>query len=247
VRSSYRFAIVGAGLAGLSLARAFARGGTSGPIAIVDAKRAFVDDRTWSFWDVDGCDDVRLASGAWHRWELVDDSGSYVQQSSRSPYVAIKSRDFYADALAAVGEAGYDVLLGEPVTAIVEARDSCTIALQTRSIVADYVFDARGLTAAMAGASAVRQCFVGQRIEVAGDAFDPATATLMDVNAIPATASTSFTSSHSVHARLWSRTRTSRGARYRARGSRRNSRHTSSDASATCGRSRAIARRERFR
>ena len=180
-RSSYRFAIVGAGLAGLSLARAFARRGVTDPIVIIDAKPAFVDDRTWSFWDVDGGDDARLASGTWNRWEFRDDSGSYAQQSVDMPYISIKSRDFYAAAQRLISDSGYDLLLDEAVNSIVESVGSCVISTRHHTIVADYVFDARGLSGEMVGKSDVVQRFVGRRVVVDYDTFDATTATLMDV------------------------------------------------------------------
>jgi len=181
VRSSYRFAIVGAGLAGLSLARAFARRGVTDPIVIIDAKPAFVDDRTWSFWDVDAGDDARLASGTWNRWEFRAHSGAYMQQSAGAPYVSIKSRDFYAAAQTHISDSGYDLLLGEAVTSIVESVGSCAISTRDRTIVADHVFDARGLSREMVGRSDLVQRFAGRRVVVDFDAFDATTATLMDV------------------------------------------------------------------
>ncbi|GAC1526007.1 MAG: lycopene cyclase family protein [Vulcanimicrobiaceae bacterium] len=180
-RSSYRFAILGAGLAGLSLARAFARCGMRDRIVIVDAKAAFRDDRTWSFWDTDASADARLAFGRWHAWQLVVGRDAHVQHSASAPYVAVRSADFYASARAEIEAAGFEIALGERVTDVAESDRGCVVDTSQRRIRADVVFDARGLTAAMVEASAVVQRFVGRRIVTAGDAFDPAVATLMDV------------------------------------------------------------------
>lgn len=181
--SAYRFAIVGAGLAGLSLARALARSRIPGSVAIVDAKETFPDDRTWSFWDTDNSTDAALATGSWSHWQLTDASGTYVQHSSTIPYVTIKSREFYDSTLAEIGAADYDLVLGEAVTSIEERADGCTVTTPSQTIAADYVFDARGLTPAMLAGVDVVQRFVGYRIETASDAFDPTVATLMDVQA----------------------------------------------------------------
>lgn len=181
--SAYRFAIVGAGLAGLSLARAFARSGVAGDVAIVDAKAAFSDDRTWSFWDVDGSSDADLAARSWLRWQLSDESGTYVQQSATIPYVSIKSRSFYDAALAEIRAARYDLFLGEPVVSIDEQARNCAVRTRSRTLHAQYVFDARGLTAAMVDGVDVVQRFAGFRIETACDTFDAGVATLMDVQA----------------------------------------------------------------
>ena len=180
-RSSYRFVILGAGLSGLSLARAFARAGVRDRIAIVDAKPAFRDDRTWSFWDIDANGDAGLAAGRWHAWQLIDARGAYVQRSDRAPYVALRSADFYASARSEIEDAGYEISLGERVADVTESEIGCVVTTGRRRISADIVFDARGLSAAMVGASPVIQRFVGRRITSKRDVFEPGVATLMDV------------------------------------------------------------------
>ena len=180
-QSSYRFVILGAGLAGLSLARAFARSGIRDRITIVDAKPAFRDDRTWSFWDTDQHADARLAVGRWHAWQLVDARTTAVQRSTRAPYVAVRSADFYRSASAEIEAAAYEIALGERVASVSESARGCLVTTSRRSIAADVVFDARGLTGTMVAASPVVQRFVGRRIVTARDAFDPTIATLMDV------------------------------------------------------------------
>lgn len=152
-----------------------------GQVAIIDTKTGFSDDRTWSFWDVDGSSDAGLAAGSWLRWQLSDESGTYAQQSATIPYVSIKSRSFYDAALAEIRAARYDLFLGEPVSSIDEQMRHCTIHTRSRTIRADYVFDARGLTAAMLDGVDVIQRFAGYRIETERDAFDAGVATLMDV------------------------------------------------------------------
>lgn len=139
----YRFAIVGAGLAGLSLARALVRRGVDGPIAILDAKPSIADDRMWSFWDVDGSGDARLASGTWQRWELRDRSGSYTQESAQFPYVSLRSSSFYASVLDELRSRNVDLLLGDAVTAVDESPDSCIVRTRGgRNFAAAYAFDA---------------------------------------------------------------------------------------------------------
>ena len=180
-RSSYRFAILGAGLAGLSLARAFARAGVRDRIAIVDAKPAFRDDRTWSFWDIDASDDARRAAGRWHAWQCIDARGTYVQRSDCSPYVALRSAEFYARARAEIEAAGYEIALGERVASVRESARDCIVTTARRNIRAEVVFDARGLTGSTVAAAGLVQRFVGRRIVTPRDTFDPTVATLMDV------------------------------------------------------------------
>lgn len=178
----YRFVILGAGLAGLSLARALVRHGIDDRVAILDAKPRLADDRMWSFWDVDGSSDAHLASGRWERWELRDRSGAYVQESARFPYVALRSTSFYASVLGELAVRNVDVVLGDAVIAVDEGRDSCVVRTRGgKSATARVVFDARGLDGAMVRDAAVVQRFVGRRIETERDAFDPAVATLMAV------------------------------------------------------------------
>lgn len=179
--SSYRLAILGAGLAGLSLARAFARRGLRDDVVIVDAKPRFRDDRTWSFWDTDANPDVHLARARWNAWQLVDARGAYQQHSKSAPYVALRSADFYASARAEIEAAGFEIALGERVAKVSESSHGCVVETSRRELRADFVFDARGLTAEMVGASHVVQRFAGRRIVTRHDAFEPNVATLMDV------------------------------------------------------------------
>lgn len=178
---SYRFVILGAGLAGLSLARAFARRGMRDRIIVLDAKPVFRDDRTWSFWDTDANSDARLAWGRWNAWQLLDERQTYVQHSTHAPYVALRSADFYASAAAEIEAAGIELALGERVAHVSETTRGCVVTTSRRSIRADVVFDARGLTGGMVESAPVIQRFVGRRIESAHDVFEPGVATLMDV------------------------------------------------------------------
>jgi lycopene beta-cyclase len=179
---AYRFAIIGAGLAGVSLARAFARNGVRGRVAIIDSKARFTDDRTWSFWDVDASADAALAAGSWFRCQLTDRSGTYAQAAA-VPYVALKGAQFYASALMEIESLEHDVYLGERVVGVDARSSGCTVRTNARRIEAEYVFDARGLTAAMIGSVDIVQRFAGCRIETEHDTFDDGVATLMDVQA----------------------------------------------------------------
>ena len=180
-RSSYRFVILGAGLAGLSLARAFARCGIGGDVVILDAKPGFRDDRTWSFWDTDGNPDSHDALGRWNAWQLIDAHGAYRQQSVNAPYVALRSIDFYKHACVEIEAAGFEIALGERVVDVSESDLGCVVTTSQRRVRGDYVFDARGLTTTMVEGAHVVQRFVGRRIVTPYDAFEPDVATLMDV------------------------------------------------------------------
>lgn len=178
---TYRIVILGAGLSGLSLARALARREVSGPILIVDRKPAMADDRTWCYWETPGCDFSDLAIMRWDRWNYRDVSGVYEQRSERHRYTCIRGIDFYRRSLDDIRDAAIDVAFDEHVLNVREEARECAIVTRKRTLRAERVFDARGIAPGMHDRHAIVQRFAGYRVQTATPAFDPRSATLMDV------------------------------------------------------------------
>lgn len=176
----YRYVILGAGAAGLSLCHALLERGVRDPILILDRKAAFADDRTWCFWDVRPTPFSHLASHCWHQWDVLDGRGdAAVQTSPAVGYACLRSRDFYAHVLETIRRCGNVTLsLGcpavscrsGPACAIVEAGGAC--------YQADTVFDSR--PSAPPSGDALVQRFFGQFVKTRTPCFDPTRCTLMD-------------------------------------------------------------------
>lgn len=177
----YRYIILGAGAAGLSLCHYLLERGVRDPILILDRKAAFTDDRTWCFWDVRPTPFTELAAHCWHRWGVFDASGQAAAQTSPTVgYACLHSRDFYAHVLETIRRCGTVTLAsGRPAEACHTASSHVTVQAGGVSYQADYVFDSR-LRPRPEDDDALTQRFFGQFIRTEAPCFDPARCTLMD-------------------------------------------------------------------
>lgn len=172
-----RVAIVGAGMAGLALARALVDRGVR-DLVILDAKPAFADDRTWCWWDVDPTIGARaLVSHRWNSWRVRDDRREAIGSNPAAPYVHLRADVYYADAVRALAEAGIVVRLNAPVLAIEQAPNGAIVRLAGETIACDLAIDARGV---LPHVPRLVQSFHGLRVRADRPIFDPQCATLMD-------------------------------------------------------------------
>lgn len=180
--------ILGAGLAGLSLADVLLRRGVRSPITIVDARDSFENDRTWCFWDVHDHPYRDLVQHRWNDWTFAAQGVSYRQSSPATPYCYLPADRFYEDALSRIRAApNCTLLLGTTIgDAVVEDR---RVVVQTSAgeLSAPYVFDALATggptwprVAPHLGPGVLAQRFLGWFIEASEPVFDPTCATLMD-------------------------------------------------------------------
>ena len=181
VESRYRYIILGAGAAGLSLCHSLLERGVRDPILILDRKAAFADDRTWCFWDVRPTPFTDLVSHCWHRWGIFDASGqAAVQTSPAVGYACLHSRDFYAHVLETIHQcSNVTLMLGCPVGECRSTPDSAVVQVGGVSYQGDFVFDSR-LRPTPGDDGALVQRFFGQFIQTDTPCFDPTRCTLMD-------------------------------------------------------------------
>ena len=180
IGTRYRYIILGAGAAGLSLCHALLERGVRDPILILDRKAAFADDRTWCFWNVSPTLFTHLASHCWHEWDIFDGAGAEaVQKSPGVGYACLRSRDFYAHVLELVRRCGNVTLaLGLPVEGCRSEDGGAVVEAGGARYEADYVFDSR-LPAPPDGGM-LTQRFFGQFVRTQAPCFDTTHCTLMD-------------------------------------------------------------------
>ena len=178
-RHAYDVAILGGGLAGLSLAARLAhpRFGHL-RILVVEARPRYVRDKTWSYWATTP-HPFQLAVGhRWAKWAVAAPGQVAVRCSSGLQYESIPSDNFYALAVGAVRAASHiDFHLGVRAEAI-EQDNGVVIRLPDGPVKAGVAFDTRPAPAM--GRHGLTQLFVGQEIETEFAVFDPDVALLMD-------------------------------------------------------------------
>lgn len=180
--------ILGAGLSGLSVARALLRQRPGAPIALIDRRTDWPRDRTWCFWDTPGLPDAALATERWHAWRTIGHAAVAEQHSRRHPYLHLPADRFY--------EASFDALRRAPNveihagTSVLGVRHGpgrrLAVSTSAGELPADAVVDALGgkgpwLAGRAAGAVELRQRFLGLEVETERPVFDPSVATLMDL------------------------------------------------------------------
>ena len=93
-------AIIGAGCAGLSLARYIADKGISPPPIMTDKDPSKRHDHIWGFWQTNWLDEAcQIAKGRWHKWQICDHHHSIIHQSQSHPYHAVMASDWLSDCI----------------------------------------------------------------------------------------------------------------------------------------------------
>ncbi len=193
----YKYIILGAGCAGLSLCWYLLEAGVRDPILILDRKTGFGNDRTWCFWDTEPTPFTHLATHRWNTWAVrgSDDRSDIRASSPVTPYVRLRGADFYTAVLARIAvHPNVTVRLGVPITGgYRDEPGGVRVPTGTGDFRGEMLFDALALgsprfpVARPADVTFLQQ-FFGQIIRTESDVFDPQTVTLMDfARQVPAT------------------------------------------------------------
>jgi lycopene beta-cyclase len=179
VTHDYDVAILGAGLAGLSLAARLAAPGFSGlRVLLVEPRAAYVRDRTWSYWALQPHPFQAAVAASWERWAVAGNSTHVVCSAAGLRYESIPSDAFYRLALGLVRAAAHiDLHLGTSATAVEDAH-GVQVTFGSTSVRVAMAFDSRPLTGI--GQHGLVQRFGGLEVETDDPVFDANTAMLMD-------------------------------------------------------------------
>lgn len=186
----YKYIILGAGCAGLSLCWYLLEAGVCDPILILDRRTCFGNDRTWCFWDTEPNPFTPLATHRWPTWEVrrSHDGPGIRASAPATPYVRLRAEDFYQAALARIrAHDNVTLKLGVAVTGGYHENGSGGVCIATSAGVfeGEMLFDALSVGSprfpvAQTGDVTFLQQFFGQFIQTDSDVFDPQTVTLMD-------------------------------------------------------------------
>lgn len=187
--------VVGAGLAGLSLAAALADRPGLGRVLLLDPRDAWENDRTWCYWAGPGDPDAALAARSWERWAVAGPGPTVEREAPGLRYVELPADQVYAARLARVDAAAH---LRRERAAVYTLRDEGDhVALETSAgpLRAGLVVDTRppSLTGPPPpGAVRLLQHFLGWQVRVPSPRFTPGVVTLMDFDTPQEDAQVSF-------------------------------------------------------
>ncbi|PZE27918.1 hypothetical protein DEI86_04795 [Curtobacterium sp. MCBD17_028] len=177
------YAVLGAGCAGLATAIALAERRSAGSVVLLDARTAYTDDHTWSFWHVEPTPFDDCITARWSSWAVRAGGRTVTTTAAATPYVSIRASDYYREALHRLaGLADVRLRLGTAVTGVDAGPDGSTVRTPSGDVPARRVVDARGPvdTRPEDGGGAFAQRFLGVRVRAHRPVFDPGVVTLMD-------------------------------------------------------------------
>lgn len=181
-RSDFDVAILGGGLAGLSLAVRLARQPDK-RVVVLEPRPSYRRDRTWCYWRLHAHPFEAAVATSWSRWDVSRRAGGGRSQtttrgSTLCPYDMIPADRLYAEARAAIAASGnVELRLGCEASRVAEHPGHVEIGTTDGPLTADLAFDSRP-PAPRPGSFAQR--FLGQEVEAARPVFDPGRVTLMD-------------------------------------------------------------------
>jgi len=182
-RPDYDVAILGGGLAGLSLAVRLA--GLPGcRTLIVEPQTEYRRDKTWSYWRLIDHPFDRAIAARWESWDVIrrNREGATVttgRSSASLPYEMIPSDRLYAVAQELIaGAPNIELRLGCHARSIDEQPDGVLVRTSAGEVRAGLVFDSRPPPAGPRGDLVQR--FLGQEVVTDAPVFDAARVTLMD-------------------------------------------------------------------
>lgn len=189
-------AIVGGGLAGLTLGVALVRHGVRARITILDPRTEYADDRTWCFWDVLDHPFRHAVSHRWHAWRITTSNTATRATSQQYAYCRLPAGAFYEQALATLEAADNVTLaLGHTVTSVTGGSHKAVVRTEAGPLAADLAFDARPPAADQWSAGHhpfFSQGFEGWRVRAEKPVWDPAVVDLMDFSDRPGAAAIGF-------------------------------------------------------
>ncbi len=177
--AAYDIAIIGAGLAGLSLAARLAEPAFAGlRVLVLEPRTDYHRDRTWSYWSMQPHPFQAAVTSSWDRWRIVAEDRVVTRSAPGLHYESIPADRLYRIALERIHAAAH-ITLRQGVTAFAE-EDATGVQLRfggefARSRLA---FDTR--PPSRLATHGLTQRFVGWEIETKHDVFDASTVTLMD-------------------------------------------------------------------
>jgi len=179
VPAAYDVAIIGAGLAGLSLAVRLAEPCFAGlRVLVLEPRTHYRRDRTWSYWSLQPHPFQSAVAASWDRWTIATPDRVVTRCAPGLRYESIPADRLYRLALDQIKAAPH-ITLRQGVTAYAEEDDEgVQLRFSGETARARFAFDTRPPVSL--GAHGLTQIFSGWEIETRDAVFDPSAVTLMD-------------------------------------------------------------------
>ncbi len=193
MKKIYDYAVVGAGLSGLTMSYHLAdKAPSDANIALVDMRADYQMDRIWCYWDVLSHPFLETVQHTWHSWRVRHKGQEVTQTSEQYPYHYIPADRFYDTAFRKISaHGGFELHLGQGVDALEPEGDRVNIKVGDRMLSARQVYDGRLIGSDLSRWRCLLQHYGGQIVETNRTVFDPDTITLMDFD-IPQTNGIAF-------------------------------------------------------
>ncbi len=168
-------AILGGGLAGLSLAKRLADNGAGGVIRILEPRTQYIDDRSWAFWTTADSHWAKTATRTWTQWRCgTAAEGEGVVASAKGwRYAYLRSSAIYDEALSTIARhPRIQIERGVEAGAISRDGDFLAVSTNAGTLRAQQVVDTRPPSRAQFAGSRLFQCFAGRELQLVEPGID---------------------------------------------------------------------------
>ena len=137
--------ILGGGCAGLSLAARLATRCSSLKVMVIEARKHYIEDRTWCGWRTAPHPYVGCVAASWQKWRLIQGARTIECASNLFPYEMVPSARFYAESLNLIrSSASIRLDLGTTAESVMDEHEGVTTCLgDGRILTARWAVDSR--------------------------------------------------------------------------------------------------------
>ncbi len=174
--------ILGGGCAGLSLGERLAETpDQSHRTIVIEARRAYVTDRSWCFWRTAPHRHDALVAKSWTRLRLQSAERTVLVDCRDAPYQMLESGSFYERAAGLIDQStSVELQLGTTIVAEPQwSGDRWSVPTSRGILSARQIIDTRAARIPREGDAVLWQSFLGHEVVCDGNAFDDGVATLM--------------------------------------------------------------------
>jgi lycopene beta-cyclase len=170
-KPDYDLIIIGAGCAGLSMAREIARQCDSKNkqrVMLVEPRESYSNDRTWCFWQRQPEIDRAIVSKSWNAWQFDTKDDVVVQRSATDwAYHCVPADAFYQQAQQDIDRTSFmTLLLGQTVVSVNPSALGIEVETGSGHISAAQVIDTRPPSSERSNAALLKQVFYGLELRL---------------------------------------------------------------------------------